>query len=120
TANPVTAAWEKARAAGSYAFTSNIVQVTLPSATIANVGRTSRTEKLYLEWQNDLGQDKLEMKLWSDGGSILQTESGIAVKVDHGKTFTRRGTGVWQAADNFTDALAPQGDFRPIYKRCAM
>src|SRR5262245_55064868 len=79
--DPVTTAWEKAKAAGSYHFTSDITQVTLPVATIANVGRSSRTEKYYLEGQNNLRQNQLELKLWSDGGSILQDASGIGVKV---------------------------------------
>ena len=43
------AAWNRARSAGSYHFTSDIVQVTTPGATIANVGKRSHEERLRLE-----------------------------------------------------------------------
>ena len=46
--DPVTAAWEKARAAGRYHFTSDVTQVTIPVATISNVGQSSRTENYYM------------------------------------------------------------------------
>lgn len=80
TPDPVTAAWEKAKAAGSYAFTSNVHQKTLPVASISNVGRTSRSEDLYLEGQSDLRAAKLELTIWSGGGSVLQAESGVALR----------------------------------------
>src|SRR5262245_38481608 len=79
TPDPVTAAWERARTAGSYHFTSDVTQVTLPLATLGNVGRTSRTEKLHLEGQNDLRADQMAFTLWSEGGSVLQAESGLSV-----------------------------------------
>ena len=106
----VTAAWEKARAAGSYHFNSDVTQVTVPVANVTNVGRNSRTEQLHLEGQTDLREKRLEMQLWSEGGSVLQG-GGIAVKVENGQTFTRRGAGEWQEAAGFADAIAPQGDF---------
>lgn len=52
--DPIAAAWERTRAAGSYHFASDVIQQTIPSATISNVGRTSRTDKLRLEGQADL------------------------------------------------------------------
>ena len=60
--DPVTAAWEQARAAGSYHFGSDVVQVTTPIATVANVGRTSREERLRLE-----GETNLSNAPWSFG-----------------------------------------------------
>ncbi|MFN8446941.1 MAG: LamG-like jellyroll fold domain-containing protein [Caldilineaceae bacterium] len=110
-ADPVSAAWEKARNAGSYHFTSDVTQLTVPVAKVTNIGRSSHSEQLHLEGQNDLRQQRLEMKLWSDGGSVLQTDGGVAVKVENGKTFARRGTEEWQEADGMADGLAPQGDF---------
>ena len=109
--NPVTAAWEKARAAGSYAFTSNITQVTVPVASVTNVGRSSRTEELYLEGQSNLRENQMEMRIWSQGGNILQESGSVAVKVEQGRSFIRHGAGEWQPSDNFTDGIAPQGDF---------
>ncbi len=109
-ADPVTAAWEKARAAGSYHFSSDVTQVTVPVAKVTNVGRSSRTEQLHLAGQSDLRAQRLEMQLWSDGGSVLQAD-GVAIKVENGKSFARRGAGEWQEAAGFADAIAPQGDF---------
>lgn len=89
--DPVTAAWEAARAAGSYHFTSDVTQMTLPTASIANVGRSSRTEKLYLAGQNDLATERMELTLWSEGGSALNAASGLSIRSEQGKTFARRG-----------------------------
>ena len=109
--DPVTAAWQRARAAGNYRFTSDVTQVTLPLATLANVGRTSRSEELYMEGQNDLHAQQMAFTLWTEGGSVLQAESGVSVRTEDGKTFARRGAGEWEVVDDMTGAIAPQGDF---------
>ncbi|MCE7989828.1 MAG: hypothetical protein DYG89_52445, partial [Caldilinea sp. CFX5] len=110
--SPVTAAWEKARAAGSYHFSSDVVQVTMPTAKVTNVGRSSRSEELHLEGQNNLRQQNMEMRIWSNGGSALQPESSTGIKIADGKTFIRQGVGEWQEKPDFSvDSLAPQGDF---------
>lgn len=109
--DPVTAAWERARATGSYNFTSDVTQVTLPLATITNVGRTSRTDRFYLKGQNDLAAARMEMTLWSEGGSVLQAESGVSIRSEGGKTYARRGDADWEVIDDVTGSIAPQGDF---------
>ncbi len=111
TPDPVTAAWNAVRAAGSYRFTSDVTQVTMPLATLTNVGRASRTEQLYLEGQNDLNAQTMEFTLWSQGGSALNADSGLSIRSEGGKTFTRHAGGEWQETDDFTGSLAPQGDF---------
>jgi hypothetical protein len=110
-ADPLTAAWERARAAGSYRFSSDVTEVSLPSATVGNVGRTSRTQQMYLEGQNDLRSKQMAFTLWAEGGSVLQAESGVSVRMEGGKTFARRGAGEWEVVDEVTGAFAPQGDF---------
>jgi hypothetical protein len=109
--DPATAAWQRARAAGNYRFTSDVTQVTLPLATLTNVGRTSRSEELYMEGQNDLRAQQMAFTLWTEGGSVLQAESGVSVRTEDGKTFARRGAGEWEVVDDMTGAIAPQGDF---------
>jgi Ca2+-binding RTX toxin-like protein len=109
--DPVSAAWERARATGSYHFESDITQVAIPSPKASNVGRGSRTTQLHLAGQTDLAAQTMEMRLWSDGGSVLLDQSGTAVKVEQGKTYMRRGAGDWQATDSLADGIAPQGDF---------
>ena len=42
--DPVTAAWRAARARRTYHFNSDVVQSTTPSATVANIGRSSRAQ----------------------------------------------------------------------------
>jgi len=111
TVDPVTAAWQKVQAAGSYHFTSDILQKTIPVASLVNVGRGSRSDALYLEGQNDLRAQRLELTLWSQGGSALNVDSGVSLRTEGGKTYTRRGDDPWQESDNFTESFAPQGDF---------
>ena len=109
--NPVTAAWEKAKAAGSYHFTSDVLQETIPVASITNVGRRSRTDAFHLVGQNDLRNQTLELTLWNQGGSVLNAESGVSLRTAGGKTYARRGQGEWQETDTQLDTFAPQGDF---------
>ncbi len=70
--DPVTAAWEKARASGSYHFDTDVVQITLPSSKITNVGRSSRVDELRMEGKTNLQERSLELQLWSTGGSVAQ------------------------------------------------
>jgi hypothetical protein len=109
--DPVTAAWEQARAAGSYHFAADVTQLTVPVAKVTNVGRTSRTEQLRLEGQSDLRAKTMQMQIWADGGSVVQADGDIAIKMENGKSFVRRGAGEWQEEANGADAFAPQGDF---------
>ena len=109
--DPVSAALARARAAGSYHFDSDVIQVSIPAPKASNVGRGSRTTQLHLQGQADLRAETMEMRLWSGGGSVLLDQSGTAIKVDHGKTYIRRGAGDWQESGSVADGIAPQGDF---------
>ena len=109
--DPVTSAWDIVRVAGTYHFSSDVTQVTLPTATVSNVGRAGRTEKLYLEGQNDLNTQKMELTLWADGGTRLDKASGTSIRSEHGKTYARRAGSEWKEIDDFTGSIAPQGDF---------
>ena len=109
--DPVIAAWERARASGAYHFSSDVVQVTLPTNTVTNVGRRSRTDEFHMAGDSDLTASALEFQIWASEGSVLQEKSGIAVRALDGKTYTREPGGEWQEGDSFTEALAPQGDF---------
>lgn len=113
--DPVREAWEKAHATGSYQFSSDVTQMTMPVAKVTNVGRTSRTEQIHLRGETDLRQSRLQMQLWSDGGSVAQGEGGIAIKVEEGKSYIRHGAPnghpEWQESEGVVDGLAPQGDF---------
>ncbi len=111
----VTQAWLAAKDQGAYHFTSDVIQVTVPEATLTNVGRRSVQEQIYLEGQTDLRDQSMTLRVWTDsladGGSILIPESGMDVQIADGETQARRGSGPWQSVDGFTDGYAPQGDF---------
>src|SRR5262245_29082656 len=83
--DPVSAAWERAREAGSYHFAGDVLQVTTPSSTVANVGHTSQTDQLHLEGQAKLREQLAELQLWAQDGTVAQAQSGIGVRVEHGK-----------------------------------
>ncbi|MBW7883682.1 MAG: LamG domain-containing protein, partial [Caldilineaceae bacterium] len=110
-ADPLTAAWEQARDAGSYSFTSDVVQITIPTAKVTNVGRPSRTEQLYLEGQSDLEAEAVEFQLWTQGGSAHSAESGLSVRAADGKSYIRQGTGDWEESSSFSNVIAPASDF---------
>ncbi len=111
----VTTAWQLAQARGAYHFTGDVVQATVPEATLTNVGRRSTQDQLYLEGKTDLGDKAMDLRVWSDnlanGGSILIPASGLEVQVIGGKTRLRRGEEPWQESTDFTQSYAPHGDF---------
>ncbi len=68
-------AWRLAQEAGVYRYRTEIVQTTYPAPTLANVGHTSRQDSLYLEGETDLAQRTMQMTLYQNGGSVLDTGS---------------------------------------------
>jgi len=113
--NAVEAAWDKARGSGAYHFTSDIIQVTIPAATLENIGNSSQEQRLYLEGQTDLRTQYMSMRVLSDGvpngGSLMIPESGLQIETVDGVTRGRQGNGEWETMDNFAEGFAPQGDF---------
>ena len=106
--------WEKARESGAYQFNSDILQVTVPAATLRNIGNGSHEDRFYLEGETDLRAQEMRMTLLSDstgGGSLLIPDSGLQVESADGVTRARRGNGDWETIDSFADGFAPQGDF---------
>ena len=104
-------AWTRAQKAGAYTFTADIVQQSIPVASIENVGRTSKESALHLEGETNLADNALQFTLWSQGGNVLDSTSGYEVKVENGQTFARQETQPWQQVDSFSDSFAPAGDF---------
>ncbi len=103
--------WQRAREAGAYHFSADITQKSIPLPLVTNVGRTSKQNSLHLEGDTNLRAQQLHLTLWSQGGSVLNAQSGAEIKVDGDRAFTRRATGDWQEINDFTGAFAPQGDF---------
>ncbi len=107
----VMTAWRQVQDAGAYQFSSDISQEIIPLATAGNVGRSSKTQRLYMEGETDLAAQTLQLALWSQGGSVMDASSAAQIKVEGDKAFTRQGEGDWQETDNFTGGFAPGGDF---------
>ena len=53
-------AWERARRAGAYHFSADIVQTAIPLPTVTNVGRQSRQDSLHVE-----GRQTLPVRPWT-------------------------------------------------------
>ena len=107
-------AWQRVQDSGSYSFNSDIVQVTIPEATLTNVGRSSREERLDLEGQTDLHSQAMELRLWADatgGGSNRSRKVAFRYGWPDGETQTRRHNGAWEKTEGLMDGFAPQGDF---------
>ncbi len=107
----VKAAWAQARQSGAYHFSADVQQTIIPEASVLNVGRTSQQTALHLDGDVNLPDQQLHFTLWSQGGSVLNADSGIEVKVNGEQAEARQGTQDWQDINNFTGAFAPQGDF---------
>ena len=103
-------AWRLAQESGVYRFATEIIQTTYPAPSLANVGRTSRTERLHIEGQTDSPQRTLQMTLWKDGGSLLNPRGGVEVRVEGDRAQGRAIGGTWQTIDDFSGAFAPAND----------
>jgi hypothetical protein len=106
----VQAAWERARDAGVYQFSTDLVQTTRPLPVVTNIGREAKREFLHLEGTLDQPARTFEMTLWSQGGSVLDASSGVSVRVDGERAFARSGNMAWQEINDFTGLFAPEGD----------
>lgn len=108
------AAWDQAQAAGTYHYTTRIVQTTLPAPTLANEGLGPTQQQIDVAGETDLPDQRMRRTLWNGGnpgGSAASAGAGgIEVKSEGGKAFGRVGAGEWQELDNPTGLLAPRGD----------
>lgn len=104
-------AWNRARDAGSYRFSADVVQTTTPLPTATNVGWQSKQQKLHLEGHTDLPQQTLDLTLWSQGGSVLNARSGVEVRVRGDHALARKPGHPWEEVDEFTSLFAPDNDF---------
>ncbi|MBN1873374.1 MAG: Ig-like domain-containing protein [Anaerolineae bacterium] len=110
-ADAVQDAWAQAQKAGSYRYSTDIVQTTTPKATVTNIGRQSTQSALHIEGESDLPAQLMTMHLWSDEGNVQDASTGTEVRIENDRALARTSTGEWQEIDNFTDLFAPQGDF---------
>lgn len=106
------AVWQRVQESGQYHFSAEIVQTTSPLPSVRNVGRESQEMRLHLEGQTNLPDEYLHLTLWRGGGSVVEANSGMELKVEQGNAFARTsGQETWQPMDDFTGTFAPGGDF---------
>jgi len=103
-------AWARAAQSGVYHFRTEIVQTTYPAPMLANVGRSSRTDNVYIEGQTDARTRQFLMTLWDGGGNALNGQDAIEIRMDGEKTYGRAGGDEWQEIPDFAGAFAPGSD----------
>ncbi|MCP4542733.1 MAG: hypothetical protein GY832_36890 [Chloroflexi bacterium] len=107
----ITEAWERARATGSYRYTADLVQTTIPKPLVTNVGQTSHRNEVHLEGESDLSDHTMHMRLWANGGNVDDAATGAEIRIEGDRAYARQGTDEWEEIDNFTGLFAPEGDF---------
>ena len=51
---------------------------------------------MHLRGATDATRGEAELTMWSQGGSIGDPDSGVAVRVRQGRLVARQGNGAWQ------------------------
>ncbi len=107
-------AWQRATDAQSYAFATRFTQRDFPAPRIGNAGRHPKEHSLYLEGEVGGGGETLRLWLWDGAAGVAGGEydrrSALALKVEDGRTFTRRESGAWEPIVAASSLFAPGGD----------
>ncbi|MEZ4679185.1 MAG: LamG-like jellyroll fold domain-containing protein [Caldilineaceae bacterium] len=106
----VQTAWELVQRLGQYNFATQIEQTTYPAPKVANVGRAPQVELIYLEGAVDRPSDEVTLRLWQNGGSLLDPSGAVEMRVTEGQAFARHGDDAWQPLDNADSLFAPNND----------
>ncbi|MCA9979414.1 MAG: hypothetical protein KDD89_01215, partial [Anaerolineales bacterium] len=110
-AGDVTQVWQNVQRSESYAFSASIENKTIPLATVSNIGRMSRTSMVYLEGQNDVQDEALQLAMWGGGVNVLDQAAAYQMRLRDGLVETRVGNEEWQPGSDLNVGLAPGGDF---------
>lgn len=103
-------AWWQAEYSGIFDYTSTIAQTSTPRPSLANVGRSSREDMLYIEGRVNRFEHTMRLKLWTGGGTLAQAADAIEIEVVGDQARGRRGGEAWQTIENITTSFAPGGD----------
>jgi len=103
-------AWRRAQELGNYRFVSDVAVRTLPAPALANVGRSSREERLHLEGAIDLPARSMRLSLWQGEGSVLKARDGLEIRIEGDRAYGREFGADWQEIDDFSGAFAPVQD----------
>ncbi|HNT76588.1 MAG TPA: hypothetical protein PKH77_16370, partial [Anaerolineae bacterium] len=104
-------AWQRVQRLGVYDFATELTQTQQPGPALANVGRSSSTQTVYMEGHTDQPAQLMEMSLWQNGGNTLTGRDGLEIRIADGKAYGRAiGEESWREVSDFTDAFAPGED----------
>lgn len=102
--------WERAKRAGEYGYSADILQTTIPLVTITNVGRQSETQRMYLEGETNLRDDQMSLVYYTNGGSVTNPDSGVQIEVDGDTARARQAGGQWEEIEDFTGLFSHDSD----------
>ena len=108
--------WQQAQQAGRYRFNADITQRTIPLPSLANVGRASKDTRMHLEGDNNLPEQRMELSIWNQGGSLLDPSSALRIQVDGGQAVVSKGGQEWRTEEDLTSLFAPGGDLLAFLK----
>jgi hypothetical protein len=111
--DPVDAAWQRAQESGVYQFTTTVVETTHPAPTVANVGRSSREERLYLEGETNLPESALRLTLWRNGGNVMKLRDGVELRIEADRAYGREIVAALQRQDVQLMMVQQQGPTDP-------
>ncbi len=103
--------WEHVRQSGDYSFIADLTQTTSTHGAVHIFGPSTQKSSVHLEGHTDLPAGSMELTLWKGGGSVLLPETGTQIKIADGRAMARQGGGSWQEVDDFSQLMAPGGDF---------
>jgi hypothetical protein len=110
-ARAVRQAWERARDAGAYRFSTGLTQLTYPARALSNSGRGPQTVELHLEGEVDLPARTMGFRMWQAGTSGSGSASGgVDGRVEGDRVYVRGADGSWQEVEDFTANFAPDSD----------
>ncbi len=115
----LTAAWRAAEASDAFKFSTDIRQTTYPALSLANVGKSSKTDTLLIAGEINRADDTMTMRISS--AEAVTPEGALEVRVrrnEHGVRVTegRAQHGDWQPVDEIGDIVAPGGDAMSFLK----
>ncbi|MGB9754378.1 LamG-like jellyroll fold domain-containing protein [Roseiflexus castenholzii] len=108
--DPIRAAWQRALSAGVYRFDATVTIVTDPTASPVNAGHPPERHEIYLKGNVDVPAEKVELRLWSQGGNVMTGEGSVMLRIIAGQTWVRQGEGAWEEYSGLGDLFAPGGD----------
>ncbi len=108
-ARAVREAWQRARDAGIYGFSTDLTQLAYPARSLANSGRGPQTVELRLEGEVDLPARSLGLRLWEPGDAGA-ADGRTEARVEGGRAYLRAADGSWQEVEDFTTSFAPDND----------